>query len=173
MPFVAPDLMSDVPENIQSPVLRRLYAYWDERRRGRLMPARRDLDPLDFSFALGHVLLIDVLENPRRFRFRLHGSELVSRAGYDMTGKMVDELPDPENRSVLLRRCRELVNTRQPYAQRSERIVDDRMMRYEVVWMPLSDDGERVTMLFGALIYLDPPFACGRSVHQGRCNPSG
>jgi hypothetical protein len=26
------------------------------------------------------------------------------------------------------------------------------------VWMPPSDDGKRVNMLFGALIYLDPKF---------------
>ena len=39
------------------------------------------------------------------FRFRLLGSELVARAGYDMTGKMADDLPSSENRSVLLGRC--------------------------------------------------------------------
>ena len=90
------------------------------------------------------------------FRFRLLGSELVARAGYDMTGKMADDLPSSENRSVLLRRCHDLVRTRQPNAQRCERIIYGETTRYEAVWMPLSDDGERVNMLFGALIYLDP-----------------
>ena len=90
------------------------------------------------------------------FRFRLLGSELVARAGYDMTGKMADDLPSLENRSVLLRRCHDLVRARRPNAQRCERIIDGETTRYEAVWMPLSDDGERVNMLFGALIYLDP-----------------
>jgi len=90
-------------------------------------------DPLDFQFALGHILLIDVMEQPLRFRFRLHGSELVARAGYDMTGKMVDDLPSSQNRSVLLRRCHDLVRTRQPNAQRCERIIDGETTRYEAV----------------------------------------
>ena len=148
--------MADLLADIRTPLLRQLYAYWDERRRGRLMPARRDLDPVEFRFVLGHILLIDVLYDPLRFRFRLHGSELVFRAGYDMTGKMVEELRRPENRAVLVRRCQELVRSPVPFAQRSERVVDGRMMRYEVVWLPLSEDGERVTMLMGGLVYFDP-----------------
>lgn len=144
---------------IEVPMLRQLYHYWDERRRGRPFPARRDLDPAEFRFALGHVLLIDVLYEPLRFRFRLHGSALALRAGYDMTGRMVDELPGPENRAVLLNRCRDLVATRAPFATRSERMTDGRIRRYEVLWLPLSDDGESITMLMGGLVYLDPPAA--------------
>ena len=149
--------MTDLLKEIAAPPLRQLYAYWHDQRRGRTMPSTRDLDPGDIEFARGFALLIDVLEAPLRFRFRLHGSELAGRAGYDMTGKMVDELPGAENRSVLLRRCRDLVSKRQPLVQRSERVVDGRMTRYEAVWLPVSDDGERVTMLLGGLVYGDPP----------------
>ena len=67
------------------------------------------------------------------FRFRLLGSELVARAGYEMTGKMVDDLPSSQNRSVLLRRCHDLVRTRQPSAQCCERIIDGETTRYEAV----------------------------------------
>jgi hypothetical protein len=35
-----------------------LYRYWDGRRNGRLMPARRDIDPVDFPALLRHVSLI-------------------------------------------------------------------------------------------------------------------
>lgn len=111
--------------DIRTPLLRQLYAYWDERRRGRPMPARRDLDPVEFRFALGHVLLIDVLYHPLRFRFRLHGSELAFRAGYDMTGRMVEELPRPENRAVLVRRCQELARALCPAQRARGRWSDD------------------------------------------------
>ena len=94
-------------EDIETPYLRRLFAYWQDKRRGKAFPSRRDLDPREFAFALGHVLLIDVLDNPQRFRFRLHGSVLSFRARYDMTGRMVDELPNDENRTVLLQTIRE------------------------------------------------------------------
>ena len=150
-------------EDIETPYLRRLFAYWQDKRRGRELPSRRDLDPREFAFALGHVLLIDVVDDPRRFRFRLHGSVLSFRARYDMTGRMVDELPNEENRSVLLQRCRRLLETKRPCFARSQRIVDGTMYGYEVVWMPLSSDDTTIDMLLGGLAYFDDPMRMARS----------
>ena len=150
-------------EDIETPYLRRLFAYWQDKRRGKEFPSRRDLDPREFAFALGHVLLIDVLDNPQRFRFRLHGSVLSFRARYDMTGRMVDELPNDENRNVLLDRCRHLVETKRPCFARSQRIVDGLMYGYEVVWLPLSTDGTKVDMLLGGLAYFDDPMRLARA----------
>jgi len=147
--------MAVLLDKIETPCLRRLYAYWDERRQGREFPGRRDLDPLDFRYALGHVLLLDVLADPLRFRFRLHGSLLTTRAGYDMTGRMVDELPNPANRKLLIERCRALVHARQPLAVIDERILGRRRFGYEAVWLPLSGDGRTIDMLLGGLVYRD------------------
>src|SRR5262252_1200717 len=85
--------MASTLDQIETPCLRKLYGYWASRRGSNEFPARRDIDPLDFPEALGHVVLLDVLYEPLRFRFRLHGTELVRHAGYDMTGKMADDLP--------------------------------------------------------------------------------
>jgi hypothetical protein len=145
--------MAALLDDIETPSLRQLYAYWDERRHGRKFPARGDLDPIDFRYVLGNVLLIDVLDNPQRFRFRLHGSDLAARAGYDMTGKMVDDLPNPENRALLIERCRMLVETRRPVAAVDERILEGRRFGYEVVWLPLASDGEHIDMLMAGLVY--------------------
>jgi hypothetical protein len=149
-------------EDIASPILRRLFLYWDARRGEREFPARRDIDPLHFPYALGNVMLIDVLYGPLRFRFRLHGTELALRAGYDMTGKMVDQLPDPENRGVLLARCHALVETRRTVFVAADRLIDERPCSYEAIWLPLSDDGDTITMLMGALVYRDAVATPGR-----------
>src|SRR5262249_43148132 len=145
----------DLQAKLETPCLKQLYAYWDARRAGRALPARRDIDPLDLRFVLGHVMLIDVLRDPVRFRFRLHGSELAFRAGYDMTGKLVDDLPNAENRAILLGRCRLLLETRQAIAVASERRLDTRVFNYEVIWLPLADDGETINMLLGGAVYGD------------------
>ncbi len=147
--------MAALLDKIETPCLRRLYAYWDERRQGREFPARRDLDPLDFRYALGHVLLLDVLAEPLRFRFRLHGSVLAERAGYDMTGKMIDELPNAANRRVLIERCHALVTVRQPLAVINERVLGRRRFGYEAVWLPLAKDGRTIDMLMAGLVYRD------------------
>lgn len=157
--------MAELQLETFDPRLQRFYAYWDERRRGRRFPARADLDPTEFAYILGYVMLIDVLYEPLRFRFRLHGSELVRHGGYDMTGKDIEEVPGEENKRALRERCLSLLASRQPQLVRSARLLDGRSMRYEAVWVPLSDDGETINMLMRALAYRDslplqrtPPF---------------
>ncbi len=147
--------MATLYDSIETPCLRQLYAYWESRRQGREFPARRDLDPLEFRFALGHVVLIDVLRDPLRFRFRLHGSELSLRAGYDMTGKLVDELPNATNRRILLERCHALLDLRHPTRIVDERRLGNRLFGYEAVWLPLAADGRAIDMLMGGIVYRD------------------
>lgn len=147
--------MTTLLDTIETPCLRQLYLYWDSRRQGREFPARRDLDPLDFRFALGHITLLDVLQDPLRFRFRLHGSELTLRAGYDLTGKMVDDLPNPANRAILLERCRSLVETGRAMRVINERRLGKRLFGYEAVWLPLAGDGHTIDMLMGGIVYRD------------------
>ena len=73
--------------------LRRLYEYWLAKKGQRRFPSRRDIDPVDFPYVLGHVILFDVMRDPLRFRVRVHGTEMVAKAGYDLTGKFLDALP--------------------------------------------------------------------------------
>jgi hypothetical protein len=145
--------MATLLDKIETPCLRQLYDYWTSRCGSNEFPARRDIDPLDFPKALGHVALLDVLHEPLRFRFRLHGTELVRHAGYDMTGKMVDDLPNPANRETLLARCRSLIETREPVAVIRERLLGTRVFGYEAVWLPLANDGRTISMLMGGIVY--------------------
>jgi hypothetical protein len=133
--------------------LRRLYEYWAAKKGNRRFPTRADIDPLDFSYVLGHVMLLDVLHGPLRFKYRVHGTEMVRRAAYDLTGKFLDDLPITEYRQYVQERCERLVRDREPLLIRYNRTLDDRKRHYEALWLPLSDDGENVTMLLCALIY--------------------
>jgi hypothetical protein len=148
-------LTADAPSDVQHPRLRRLYEYWLARCAGRRFPARKDIDPLEFPYILGDVMLVDVLRHPLRFRVRLHGTNMVMRAGYDMTGKTLDQLPGPEYREHVLARCQRLLDAGAPLATVHDRVLDDRLWRYEVVWLPFSDDGVEINMLLCALIYSD------------------
>ena len=100
--------------------------------------------------------------DPLRFRFRVHGHQLAWRIGNDMTGRFVDEMPHPENRAVMTERCRWLVENARPYVGRRTRIVGGRLIPYEVVWLPLADDGREINLLLGGLEYLDDPAQSGR-----------
>jgi hypothetical protein len=140
---------------IRHPRLRRLYAYWLDKCGDRSMPARRDLDPLDFPYVIGDVSLLDVLRGPLRFRFRLHGTNLALRIQRDMTGMMVEDVANPEYRAYVIARCHGLVESRQPLAVLYDRILGGRRAHYEALWLPLSSGGVEVDMLLLALIYED------------------
>ena len=142
--------------DVVDPLLQRLYRYWDEKRAGREMPVRDDVDPLDLRYILGQLILVDVLpEEPRRFRIRLHGSELARRAGYELTGKMLDELPTTEFRLLAQRSFTIAVETRRPFHSIRDRLLDNKPRRYEALMLPLSRDGGVVDMLLVGLRYDD------------------
>jgi hypothetical protein len=140
--------------DIAHPKLRRLYDYWEGKRAGRKMPARRDLDPLDLTFIIGNIILVDVLDGTR-FRIKLHGTILSERVGYELSGKMLDELPVNEFRTLAQQSFARVAAGGEVTHGRRDRIIDGRHARYETVIMPLSDDGERVDRLIVGLIYDD------------------
>ena len=152
---VAPQasLAPDVATNIRDQRLRRFYDYWIERRGEQRMPSRRDIDPLDFPYLLGKLMLVDVLANPQRFRVRLHGTEVVARMHYDMTGKFLDEVPRPEWRTYILDRCRGLAASGEPLLLTNDLLLDGWSSRYEALWLPFSDDGVSINLLVCAMIY--------------------
>lgn len=76
-----------------SPLLREAIDYWERLRGDRDLPARADLNPVDIPRLLPYVMLIDVLENPRDFRFRLLGTEHDRIVSGDYRGRCFSELP--------------------------------------------------------------------------------
>ena len=100
---------------IQHPKLQRLYDYWAAKCGARKMPARADIDPIDMAFIVGNVIMADVIpRSPLAFRIRLHGTTLSERVGYDLTGKMLDDMPVPEFRELSRRSFTKVATTGEP-----------------------------------------------------------
>ncbi len=140
---------------LKTPVLRQLYSDWDQRRRGREMPARADFDPLDLKYCMGNLSLIDVAQNPPRYRFRLHASTVAQGMGFDLTGKSLDAMPDTEYRRMVTDHYDEVLAARKPVAKyRNRQMVDQRILYCEVLVLPLSADGKTIDMLMSGLVRL-------------------
>jgi hypothetical protein len=74
-------------------VLIALHAYWNHQRRGRAVPDRADIDPVDIGAGLlPHVALVDVIDGGARFRNRLVGTAITERWGFETTGCFLDEI---------------------------------------------------------------------------------
>jgi len=144
---------ADADKRIADPEIRRFVAYWRDKRGSAAFPSRADIDPLDFRYVLGDVVLIEAQRAatgsrwPWAFRYRLIGANVVARDGYDLTNKTIEDLPEPEYRERVRSTWLEVCETGIPVYYERELFLDHRMRRYEVVVMPLASNGQDVDML--------------------------
>jgi hypothetical protein len=110
------------------------------------MPLRRDLDVLELRPWLGNLMLIDVLEDGRDFRYRLYGSILAQYYGRDLTGKTTEHVR-PEARDLVRQEYRTVLASREPAVVLRDRQVNLRTMRVAKLVLPLSTDGAALDML--------------------------
>lgn len=144
--------MADFAAAIQSDVLRRLVAHWSRIRGQRRMPARADFDPLDVRYALGYISLIEVHRDPLRFYFRLDGSKQVDLFGVDCTRRFLDEAVPADHVALATASFSTVVERREPSYLRRQVALHERLIEYEVVILPFSNDGARVDLLMTGIV---------------------
>lgn len=127
--------------------LRRLLAYWQERCGTREFPRRADVDPVDLRFMLDRIALTEVYEDPRRYRLRLVGSFWYRLLGFEATGIWMHDWPHANQRTLTEDFYADLIAGRQPRFATRDVIVDDQLLHYEIMLLPLSEDGSRITMI--------------------------
>lgn len=72
------------PEQVEPDPLARLLSYWNDLRGDRVFPEPREIDPFDFTFALGYIMLLDVTDDGADFRYRLYGTKIAQAYQKDM-----------------------------------------------------------------------------------------
>jgi hypothetical protein len=130
--------------------LLRLYRYWNNCRGDLRFPPRASIDPMDFPYALGRVSLVEVQRNPLRFRYRLVGTLLTQHLGYEMTGKYVEEIPEPSMREFTRSFYERALERQGPFHETGTALIERYSWQHEVLVLPLASDGETIDML---LIY--------------------
>lgn len=140
--------------------LRRLVAYWLDRRRGRTMPARRDIDPVDIPWVLPFIWLNDVVPpataaDGLRFRCRLAGEAINAVHRRSVRGLMLEDYVPADDLPVVTEQYSAVAQT--PLVLHSTGRVYHRTRQYlvgERIVLPLSaDGGGTVAVLLGATIY--------------------
>ncbi len=125
-----------------------LYRHWQEMRSDKVAPAREDLDFARIIPVLPNLGLVDVEENPRRYRMRLLGADIVTGYGCDMVGVYVDELDVGDGLPAILLYLNQAVELAVPAYLSSEYTKQDgRLIRNERLALPLSSNGKKVDMI--------------------------
>jgi hypothetical protein len=129
------------------PDLQQVLAYWERKRGDRFAPARPDIDPTELVQVLPRIMLADVLDDPIDFRYRLAGTGIRNVHGNDMTGRSPRELEPPAYGALIFGHYCEAVRRRVPLLHLIVLDAYQRSRSYARLLLPLSSDGERVTML--------------------------
>jgi hypothetical protein len=144
---------AEYESRIADPQIRRFVEYLRSKRGAATYPARAALDPLDFRYVLGDVVIIEAHHSPPgsrwpwEFRYRLVGGNVVERDGYNLTNKTLEDLPEPEYRERVRKTWLEVCESGKPAHGVRELVLDRRLRCYEVVVLPLASNGEDIDML--------------------------
>lgn len=146
----------------REPAIGQLYDYWQRQRGTHRFPARQDIDPIGMKAALGGITLFEIhrdADTPSglRFRYRLIGSAIVARDGFDHTGRWLDELPLLQYRQLLLSRLEMLARDPGVLLVHNKQFYDERWYDYEAIWLPLASDHENVDILMACQIFAKTP----------------
>ncbi len=142
-------------QRLRSNVLKSLYSNWQRLRQGRPAPARSDIDPTQINCVLPYIGLFDVEAAPRRYRIRLMGNQIVAWYGCDVTGRYLDEIDFGTSGKSTFEILDLVVDKVAPAYMSGEYTKhDERTIRYERLFLPLCDEGTKVTALIGAGIRL-------------------
>ncbi len=140
------------PATIGSARLRALHDYWNARRASRAMPRRADVDPVDFAPLLSQIALVEILDDPRVYRWRVVGTWWRDKFGVEGTGMWVDEWPFAAQRRAVRRAYDMVVQRRMPIVSARRRWLDGSRLDLEVLMLPLSENGADVSMILVALV---------------------
>ncbi len=159
----------DIAAAITYPNLLRLYDYWRACGDADRLPARRNIDPVEMAFILGNLILVDIERDSDGgidgFRYRLIGTNLVDRLHVEMSGRRLDEHPDPSFRVFAHRVYRRVAEGGVPIVLRQSAVVDNRPRFYEVVLLPLAADGRTVDMVLAGVWFAPSPLESGSIRH--------
>lgn len=139
---VDPDGLATAMANLKmtSPIIVAGFRYWDSRRRGRILPARSDLDPIiDIPALVPHIILFDVRRAPLDFRFRLLGGVARQNLSRDYTGHWFSEFPNYDSGGTIWPRHKLVHETGKPMLQRPTYVGPKKDFIYvENLLLPLS-----------------------------------
>ena len=131
-----------------------LYRLWLAKRGDKLAPSRAAFDPAELRAILPRLLMIDVVQDPLDFRYRLAGTMTYELHGQELTGKSITALRPPEFVATLWADLRELIETAQPQLVLLDFTNQDGYHRlYHVLRLPLSSDGKTIDIILVLVDY--------------------
>jgi hypothetical protein len=143
--------------------VRRLHTWWDEHRFDSDVPDRSALEPRDMMPLLPHVSVADAEHSPFRVRYRLVGTRVSEVAGFDATGRYLDELVDSQPDQPRMEFYRSAYVSRRPLlGATTVPTSTGHPFKYEFGIFPLRKGGHSVEQFIAIEDYVGLVYSIGR-----------
>ncbi len=150
--------LGDWPQHLNSE-LKDFLEYWlGKHGADGSLPRRGDIDPAEIPELLPGIVLIDVEHGASalRFKFRLLGTRHTFANQASFAGRYIEDVLTPDDLAEGLVSFTTIIGRKLPhYRRRGPITFRDRIHPgFERVMVPLSNDGENVSMLFGLYVFV-------------------
>ena len=140
------------------PKIAALYAYWQRITPGPgHLPGRQHMNPADIPSLLPNLWMLDVLEEPRRFRHRLIGTEINRRGFTVKNGEIIEPSPAQPGNPRPLKDLERVVAERTPVWFRGKPVASrDRFVsEIERLHLPLASNGSDVDVVLSLTVFYE------------------
>ncbi|MBL8837617.1 MAG: PAS domain-containing protein [Alphaproteobacteria bacterium] len=146
-----------MPNEFRDRRVAELYRWWSAKCVSRLAPRQDECDIAEIPALRPIAHLIDVIEDPLRFRHRWIGSEVVHWMRRDASGQFIDAALYGDAAEEIHASLAIVTREVRPYRRRARMVWrDERGVTIESIEMPLLDEYGTVTaILRGASFFLD------------------
>jgi hypothetical protein len=148
------------PTEARDPRFRAFFDYWRSKAPPGLLPGRQHIDPLEMKRFLPYILLLDVVREAGRYRFRyrLIGTHVIELHGFSKVGDFVENYANPAHyERMFYPEMTSVIEQHRPhFAIRKSPVNQENFTGYHRLKLPLAGDGKTVDMIIGLHIGVRP-----------------
>lgn len=139
-----PHFSSAVLDDVQSPRIRALRAYWQSKCSDVAPPPRSAIEPADIRALLPYLILAELEAAPFRITYRLVGTAVVRSHGEDFTGRDHGAVPSLAESGIDESYRRVLASAAPVFGRTALYAGEQSWIGFEYAVFPLSDNGKTV-----------------------------
>ncbi len=141
----------EVPQGIERRLVLHLLGYWRRLQQDQEFPSFDAIEPADIPDMWGHSFVLESIGNEKDPLFCVMGNEIADYCGGSLVGKCVSEAPPNTLVAMATGYIGDVLAKGAPISRGGEFIKPDgTKVLYRSILLPMSDDGETISGLFGA-----------------------
>ena len=142
----------ELPQGMERRLVLRLLSHWRTMCDERDYPSFLEVDPLEIPDMWPHCFVIEIFEDDSEPVFRAMGDDLAATIEQSLIGRGITAAPETTLPGVAITFLPEVLRKGVPISRGDEFFKDDgTKVLYRSILLPMSDDGDRITGILGAV----------------------